>query len=342
MSDDVEFYKVPIRCWDDLLRVTGSTTMTDVEESVRDGLDSEVSIMEVTDDGIEFLLVRYSMGIVEPFPFTIEEVWDDLKHIEAYNEMPAWIEEAEEKIAEVEGFDVSIEIDEEITDPKVLASLGRYRTTGGTLVQNMAKWNDYYARKAPGTMTVEEWLRTRFFRQLPGYRVSLRGTMTTTLRELRCPTRPVKLRSYGIKQLERRERATRSASGKGQQPVRRQRAGTGRRPRKIGVLDRDPFGGYAYHLWQCGNCSGLFAAADPTQQALSLVGLVMLESMYHENRQLNRVRAQWVDARARGEVCTCAFHDDWPTSELLLVRLAESAKDGDPFTGRVDMGGTAR
>ena len=110
---------------------------------------------------------------------------------------------------------------------------------------------------------------------------------------------------------------------------------THRRPKKIGVVDSIPLNGSVFHLWQCADCGGYFAAAERLNE-MWLVGLVAFEPMYGENRRLNRVRAKWADARARGEVCTCEFHKDWPTSELLHVRLAESADEGSPLDGRVE------
>lgn len=212
-DDDLDegFHEVPIRCWDDLLRVTRSTTVEDVEDFMVGDLDSLVSIVEVTDDGVWFVLNDSGYGVVEPFPFTLAEAWRDLMGLEDDYQMPLYIEGFQETIVEVEDFDVYIEVDDAITDPKVLESLHRYTTVNGTLVQDIGKWRNYYARRAPGSMTVEEWLRTRFLRRLPGFRVSVYGRMSTTLRELRGPSGSRKLRSYGIVELERWERSRRRA-----------------------------------------------------------------------------------------------------------------------------------
>lgn len=113
------------------------------------------------------------------------------------------------------------------------------------------------------------------------------------------------------------------------------------RPKKIGVLDVIPFGGSTYHLWQCRECGHYFAAAERTEDVM-LVGLIEMGSVYRENRRLNRVRAQWAAARERGDVCTCAYRADWPTSELLHVRLAESRDEDSPFVGRLDQDETKR
>jgi hypothetical protein len=105
---------------------------------------------------------------------------------------------------------------------------------------------------------------------------------------------------------------------------------THRTPKKIGMLEEDPFGNGTYHLWRCADCQGYFAAAKPTF-GVHVVGLIAIDDLYRENRMLNRIRQRWADARERGQVCICAFHAEWPTSDQLHVRLAESPTEGPPW-----------
>lgn len=174
---------------EELLTYVGCTTLDGLSDYFADDLDSDVVIADAADDcgsaAIEITLLEYGRGVVEPFPLSIEEIWNDLYDIEAECQVPDHLESLAEEVELVEGFEVEVELDDGVSDEALLDSIGRRMTAGGCLVQYVHTITYPYRRRMSGSATVADWLSSRFFKHCPGIRVSLRGDRTTTLAQLR-------------------------------------------------------------------------------------------------------------------------------------------------------------
>lgn len=154
-----------------------------------DGLDSGVSIVQVTfDEGppeIEIVLTEFGLGIQEPFPISLSEIWQDLYDLEADQQLPGRLDALAYDIEQVEQLEVQVELDEWISNPEVVAAIGRRITPSGTMVQHLHTLYYPYSRRMSGGATVGQWLTARVFKHNPGVRVSLRGDCSMTLEEMR-------------------------------------------------------------------------------------------------------------------------------------------------------------
>jgi hypothetical protein len=151
------------------------------------GLDCDVEVEAVDDDGIEFTLMGYGRGLGVAFPFTLNEILNDFFELELEYFIPHHITSAEESIAAFEGFEVTIELDEGISDPVIIAELGRYVTASGITVQGFHTIDYPYTTPMDGSATVADWIRERFTPHCRGCRVEIGAAPTDTLTHVRTP-----------------------------------------------------------------------------------------------------------------------------------------------------------
>lgn len=151
------------------------------------GLDCDVEVEDVDNDGIEFTLMGYGRGLGVAFPFTLNEILNDFFEIELEYYLPHRIESAEESIADFEGFEVTIELDEGISDPAIIAELGRYVTASGITVQDLHTIDYPFTTPMDGAATVADWIRERFTPHCRGCRVEISAAPTDTLTHVRTP-----------------------------------------------------------------------------------------------------------------------------------------------------------
>ena len=175
-----------------LLHLLGTPTIQDLEELVADEVEPRFCnlVTDASDDTyleVNVFLVPRGAQVILEFPLTVERFWTEISDLDSTATALWWCVELAESIREIEGIDVQVDLNHgwlpsaRWAHPKSIALLD------GCFVQPCDEYP--YKRPMNGDRTVEDWLRIRIDRHLPGFDVTdelgrpLVGA--TTLRELR-------------------------------------------------------------------------------------------------------------------------------------------------------------
>jgi hypothetical protein len=196
---DIDPLDVPLHSLDDVFRATDADDLLGVENYFELGLHSEIRALDAAaegyDDGVLLIHWLSGVGTAELFPVTLRECWSDLLDSEADYLTRLNLEQLEQQIQAVEGFNVTIELDEGIERKELLDLVGRRTTLSGQSVQHVGIYP--YKRRMGDSATVEQWLTQRFFRRCPGLRVSLSGCSDWLLADIRGADPDAPVMSYG-------------------------------------------------------------------------------------------------------------------------------------------------
>jgi hypothetical protein len=135
-------------------------------------------------DGVLVMVINYNLGVIEPYPCSLDDLVKDGEDLFRESCMMSQIESVVDAIAEVEGLNVEIEVDLGLRDESIPASCDRQVSHASSVVlQNI---EDYpFDEPFPGDRTVAEWFAERFSPSFPGWKVFVPGRPTMKLDKAR-------------------------------------------------------------------------------------------------------------------------------------------------------------
>lgn len=154
-----------------------------LEDFLEGILDCDVFI-EDDSDGVLIMVSGHLIGVIEAYPCTLDALLTDGEDLLREKCMLAEIELVVDAIAEVEELDVEIEVDLDITSTNVIETCNRKVSHASSVVlQDLGEYP--FTDPFPEDRTIEEWVTERFFPTFPGWKISVPGRPTMTLKKAR-------------------------------------------------------------------------------------------------------------------------------------------------------------
>ena len=155
-------------------------------ETLESLLSDDFIPLDLITDGscdIEVSLGGYCVGF--SFPMTLREIYFELEERELEINTIGYLESLGEAIESVEGFEVTVELDEDLDELEMANFFGRHTTPSGWVVQDLSSYEYPFKKPMAGDATVEQWLKERVAPHLKSLRVDYDGDLNDTLAVLR-------------------------------------------------------------------------------------------------------------------------------------------------------------
>jgi len=139
----------------------------------------------ITDEGSDVMVCWLAHCVGHDFPITLREIYFYLEETELEINTTFYLESLGTNIEMIEGFEVTVELDEDLKDPVLMELLQRHTTSSGWVVQDLSSYRYPFKKPMRGDATVEQWLKERVAPHLKGLRIECNGLLDDTLAVMR-------------------------------------------------------------------------------------------------------------------------------------------------------------